>query len=248
MLARVQSFVLTGIDASPCEVEVDLDEAGLGNRTQRPTLVGLPDAAVRESLERVRAALVNGGYTLPWDCITVNLAPADVKKEGAVYELPIAIGMLVANGVIGRKRAASIQRRLSDVDEESSPHWEAPDYRRYLFAGELALDGRVRPVRGVIALAALAKQRGYLGVIVPADNAQEGAVVEGIEVHGVRTLTEAVGLLNGALEPSPLAPIDVSSMIEASPADLDFIEVRGQEAVKRAITVAAAGSHNLLRL
>lgn len=248
MLARVQSFVLTGIDASPCEVEVDIDEAGLGDGRKQPTLVGLPDAAVRESLERVRAALVNGGYTLPWDSITVNLAPADVKKEGAVYELPIAIGMLVANGVIGRKRAVTPQRRLEESDDADAPHWEAPDYRRYLFAGELALDGRIRPVRGVIALAALAKQRGYLGVIVPADNAPEAAVVEGIEVHGVRTLTETVGMLNGALEPSPIAPVNVSSLIEASTSDLDFVEVRGQEAVKRAITVAAAGAHNLLML
>lgn len=255
MLARVQSFVLQGIDASPCEVEVDLDEAGLGFGRQQPTLVGLPDAAVRESLERVRAALVNGGYTLPWDSITVNLAPADVKKEGAVYELPIAIGMLIANGVVGRnlQPSRSVMQRVSraasvEEDDGATATCEPLDYRRYLFAGELALDGRVRPVRGVIALAALARQRGLAGVIVPAENASEAAVVQGIEAHGVRTLTEVVGLLNGALEPAPISPIDVASMIEASPADIDFAEVRGQEAVKRAITVAAAGGHNLLML
>lgn len=254
MLARVQSFFLTGIDALPCEVEVDLDDAGLGMGRKSPTLVGLPDAAVRESLERVRAALVNGGYTLPWDCITVNLAPADVKKEGAVYELPIAIGMLAANRVVGTqgqrdKGAKRARWGTIAVDADDSPAPSEPlDYRRFLFAGELALDGRIRPVRGVIALAALAKQRNYLGVVVPAENANEAAVVQGIEVHGVRTLTEVVGLLNGALEPAPVAAVDIASFIEGAHADIDFVEVRGQEAVKRAITIAAAGSHNLLML
>jgi magnesium chelatase family protein len=258
MQARVQSFVLQGIDASLCEVEVDLDEAGLGNGRQNPILVGLPDTAVRESLERVRAALVNGGYTLPWASITVNLAPADVKKEGAAYELPIAIGMLAANGVIRRHQGieASMQRggeasrrqaAALDADDDDAS-WEALDYRRHLFAGELALDGRIRPVRGVIALAALAKQRGYAGVVVPAENAAEAAVVGGVEVHGVRTLTEVVGLLNGALEPTPIATIDVASLIEGSPAEIDFAEVRGQEAVKRALTIAASGTHNILLL
>jgi magnesium chelatase family protein len=228
MLARVQSFILSGIDASPCEVEVDLDERDIDRST---TIVGLPDVAVRESMERVKSALFNCGYAVPDGRLVVNLAPADVRKEGPVYDLPMAVGLLAARGVIGARAAG-----------------DAPDYRALVCAGELALDGRVRAVRGVIAMAALARQRGARGVIVPADNAAEAAVVEGIEVYAVRTLAEVVGLLRGELEAAPVAPISVAQLIEQGAADIDFAEVRGQEPVKRAMTVAAAGAHNLLML
>lgn len=227
MLARLQSYVLQGIDALACEVEVDVDPADESGSM----VVGLPDAAVKESSERVRAALLNSGYSFPGGKVLINLAPADVRKEGPVYDLPIALGALVTQGVI---------------PQNSSPG--VPDARSMIIAGELALDGRVRPIKGVIALASLAKSSGARGVIVPADNAAEAAVVEGIEIIGVRTLTELVGVLKGQLEPySPPAP-DVSGLLRTAEAPVDFSEVRGQEAVKRAIVVAAAGSHNLLML
>lgn len=233
MLARVHSSLLAGIDALPCEVEVDHAEQGdVG--PGRPIVVGLPDAAVKEAVERVRSALVNAGYAYPSGRLLINLAPADVRKEGPVYDLPMAVGMLIAQGVI-RKPAPD--------------GWTgAVDYRRFVIAGELALDGRVRPIKGVIALASMARDKGFAGVIVPADNASEAAIVPGLEVLGVRTLAETVGLLSGAIEPSPAPPPDIASLIQSTPAPVDFGEIRGQEGVKRAIVIAAAGTHNILML
>lgn len=227
MLARVQSFVLEGVDAHPCEVEVDLAENGL----VREEVVGLPDAAVKESIERVRSAVQNSGYAFPAGRLLINLAPADVRKEGPVYDLPIALGLLLAGGVI-----------------RGGAEGEGLDHRRLFVAGELALDGRVRPVRGAIALALLARDAGYDGLILPADNASEAAVVAGLEVYGARTLTEVVGWLTGGLEAQPHPPVDVNSMIRDAAAEVDFADVRGQEGVKRALTVAAAGRHNILML
>lgn len=227
MLARVQSFVLEGVDAHPCEVEVDLNETGLKSEE----VVGLPDAAVKESIERVRSAILNSGYAFAPGRLLINLAPADVRKEGPVYDLPIALGMLLASGVI-----------------RGGEEGEGLDHRALFVAGELALDGRVRPVRGAIALAMLARDAGYRGVILPADNAAEAAVVGGIEVHGARTLSEVVGWLTGALPASAHPPVDVESLIRSAGAEVDFADVRGQEGVKRALTVAAAGRHNILML
>ncbi len=231
MLARIQSFVLTGIDATPCEVEVDVDVRGL----EKQQVVGLPDAAVRESIERVRTAISNSGYRFPVARLLVNLAPAEIRKEGPVYDLPIAVGLLAADGTIG------------DTSTSGAAH-EPLDHRQYLFAGELALDGRVRPVRGVIAMAMLARDRGYAGVVVPAENGPEAAVVEEIDAIPVSTLSEVVGLLNGHLEARPLPRVDVGALLQQAEAPVDFGDVRGQEAVKRAIVVAAAGGHNLLML
>jgi magnesium chelatase family protein len=251
MLARVQSYLLHGIDALACEVEVDLDE-GDENKT---TVVGLPDIAVKESVERVRSALGNSGYVFPRGRALVNLAPADVRKEGPLYDLPIALGLLAVQGVIAPARSTasvaggSVTRagtRLASHPE--APEFEPLDLRQYLIAGELALDGRVRPIKGVIAMAALAKAEGKRGVIVPADNAAEAAVVSGIEVLGVRTLTELVGFATGRLEAIPHPPADVEAMLSNAEAPIDFIEVRGQEAVKRAIVIAASGGHNILML
>lgn len=225
MIARIESGLLQGIDAHPCEIEVDLDDRGM----QRETIVGLPDAAVKESLERVRAALGNAGYPFPLGRLLINLAPADIRKEGPVYDLPIAIGLLIAQGVL-------------------TPEATGLDPRSAIIVGELALDGRVRPVKGVIAMAAMAKQRGMRALICPKENAPEAAVVGDIDVFGVRTISEVMGLFSGEIDPEPEPTPDIESMLRTAKAPIDFEEVRGQEGVKRAIVVAAAGGHNLLML
>jgi magnesium chelatase family protein len=260
MLSRVQSYLLQGIDALPCEIEVDID-IGFGGEKPPTIIVGLPDTAVRESIERVRAALANSGYFIQNGKVIVNLAPADLRKEGPLYDLPMAVGMLMTQGVISANGAAHARPATKTSTQpvaaskvaaiESRAAVAAPsglDPRQYLFAGELALDGRVRPVKGVIAMAALAKQRGAAGVIVPAENAAEAAVVPDVEVFGVRTISEVVGLLRGEIEPTPEPNLDVESLLRQATAPIDFSEVRGQEAVKRAIIIAAAGSHNILML
>lgn len=255
MLARVQSYLLQGIDALACEVEVDFDLIG---NEDKAIIVGLPDTAVRESLERVRSALANSGYHVPRGKLVINLAPADQKKEGPLYDLPMAVGMLITQGVISAEATARPASRGEPRAGEAKVRSiearalrEAPaglDPRKFVFAGELALDGRVRPVKGVIAMASLAAQRGAQGVVVPAENAAEAAVVPGIEVFGVRTIAEVVGLLRGELESGPEPNVDVESLLRQATAPIDFLEVRGQEAVKRAIVIAAAGGHNLLGL
>lgn len=219
MLTKVHSFVLIGIDPLRCEVEVDVAQRGL-NKT---LIVGLPQAAVKESIERVRRSIINSGYAFPKQALVVNLAPADVKKEGAALELPMAIGVLRATNFIQNDR-----------------------HKEFLIAGELSLDGRLRKVKGALSLALLAKQSGCRGVILPEENAREAAVVEGIEVYAVSSLAQAVAFLNEQL---PLEPYELNgepyqaSQVSAA---LDFADVRGQEAVKRAITIAAAGAHNIL--
>ena len=204
MLSRVQSYLLQGIDALSCEVEVDFDIA-YGGEKPVAIIVGLPDAAVRESIERVRAALANSGYFFPGGKVIVNLAPADLKKEGPLYDLPMAVGMLMTQGVVGvtaRPRPATKTGytlpgtgKVAAIEGKAATAApEGLDPREFLFAGELALDGRVRPVKGVIAMASLAASKRMRGVIVPAENAAEAAVVPGVEVLGVRTIVEVVGL------------------------------------------------------
>lgn len=221
MLAQVHSFLLQGIDAIACEVEVDV----VHDTIPKTFIVGLPDAAVKESVERVRAAVTNTGYPFALARTVINLAPADKRKEGPVYDLPIAVGILLSENVINTDR-----------------------HKRLMFAGELALDGRVRPVAGIINLALLCKELGFEGVVVPVDNAHEAAAVDGIEVYPADSLASVVSFLNGQHEITPVATIDVDETLRNETPGIDFADIRGQEAVKRAMAVAAAGGHNIMMI
>jgi magnesium chelatase family protein len=221
LLAQIYSSGVLGVDAYLVEVEVDVI------RTQgdqvRFSVVGLPDAAVQESRERVRSAIKNSGYSFPMARLTVNLAPADVRKEGPSFDLPIALGILAANGNVKADRPDEI-----------------------VFAGELGLDGEVRAISGVLPRAIGARAAGKRAIAVPEANVGEAAVVRGLEVYGLRTLSEAAGQLDGkgGLQPAADATADLD--LDAAEYAVDFGDVKGQEQVKRALEVAAAGAHNAL--
>ena len=219
MLATVYSSSVIGIDAYIVEVELDISR-GLPSFST----VGLPEGAVRESKERVKAALKNSGYHFPADRITVNLAPADIKKEGSGFDLPIAIGILTATGLI--------------------PHQSLTDH---LIIGELSLDGSIRLIKGSLSMAIMAKELGLKGIYLPSENALEAGVVEEINVYPVNTLSELVQSLNGIECLAPIQ-IDTDPMGIQRNYDIDFSDVRGQENVKRTLEIAAAGGHNLLMI
>lgn len=221
MLAHVHSFILQGIDPLICEVEVDIGESGL----PKTTTVGLPDTAVKESTERVRSAMINSGFPFPMGRLLVNLAPADIRKEGPIFDLPIAVGLLIAQQVI-----------------------RTQNHRKLMFAGELALDGRLRPINGAINLALLARQKGMRGIIVPVENADEASSVGGIDVLPADSLASVAGFLNELHEIEPHAEVDVDSLLQSQLPPVDFADVRGQEAAKRALLIAAAGGHNVIML
>ena len=215
MLACLRTAALFGVDTCPVHVEVDVS-FGLPGLT----MVGLPDASVRESRDRVRSAIRNSGFEFPVHRVTVNLAPADVRKAGASFDLPIALGILAAQGVVER-------REVVDV----------------LVLGELSLDGAIQPARGVLPIAAAAWRSGICTVLLPFNNAREAAVVEGLRVLPVSSLAEAVRVLN---DPSTAAPTPPPAPATAGPGLADLSDVRGQLLARRALEIASAGGHNLL--
>ncbi len=222
MLSHVWSSATIGIDALPIEIETNID-AGM----PAYTVVGLPVGAVRECRDRIWAALKNTGLPVPRGVITINLAPADVRKEGAAFDLPIAMGLLAASG----------------------DYFDPLRLDRFFITGELALDGKVRPVRGVLPMTLRAREEGKRGVVVPQANAAEAAVVEGMEVFPVTTIEDAFRLLRGDVSaPEPFRR-DLDALFEeARNEPVDFSDVRGQENVKRALEVAAAGGHNVIMI
>ena len=220
MLVKTYGAAVQGIDATPITIEVNCSK-GI-----KFFLVGLPDASVKESRERIISALQVNGYKYPRKQIIINMSPADIRKEGSDYDLPLALGILAASETISHEK-------LSD----------------YIIMGELSLDGEILPIKGALSIALMAKEQGYKGFILPAENAEEAAVVEGLEVYGVSNLNEVVDYINGEIElTQTVSAIDELFTSNSDGFQFDFSEVKGQESVKRALEVAAAGGHNIIMI